>query len=391
MALRLAGRGCDTEAAALPLTENQLRIPSPLMTVLLAVMLLAAGRLALAQNAPQFRPQDAPQIRAQDAPIGIKVLGGVSGVSQYVRHEGPFWRDRIGPLSGGRLRAEIAPFDRSGIRGQEMLALMRLGVVPFGTVPLGLVATDEPELSAVDLPALNPDMAALRRTVAAFRPRIAEILGDEHDVELLGLYIYPAQVLFCARPFTGLRDLAGRRIRSSSVAQGELLVALGAMPVQIPFAEITAALRAGRVECAVTGTLSGNAIGLPEVTSHVHALALSWGVSAFGANRQAWAALPAPLRDIIRQGVAALEAEIWTAAEIETGEGLACNAGQPSCSLGQPGQMTLVAITPQDEARRRELLHGTVIPAWIERCGAPCAESWDRLLAPVAGARRRGG
>ena len=88
-------------------------------------------------------------------------------MSQYVRYEEPFWRRRIGDLTGGRVVAEIAPFDRSGIRGQEMLQLMRLGVVPFGTALLAVVASEEPELNAVDLPALSPDIATLRSPPAA--------------------------------------------------------------------------------------------------------------------------------------------------------------------------------------------------------------------------------
>jgi TRAP-type C4-dicarboxylate transport system substrate-binding protein len=81
-------------------------------------------------------------------PLRLKIVGGLADVSQYVRYEEPFWR-RLEEISGGRLQAEIAPFDRSGIRAQEMLALMRLGVVPFGTTLLAIVSTEEPEFNAV--------------------------------------------------------------------------------------------------------------------------------------------------------------------------------------------------------------------------------------------------
>ena len=45
------------------------------------------------------------------------------------------------------------------------------------------------------------------------------------------------------------------------------------------------------ITCAITGTLSGNAIGLQTVTTHVSRVAISWGVSIFGANERAWSAL----------------------------------------------------------------------------------------------------
>jgi TRAP-type C4-dicarboxylate transport system substrate-binding protein len=137
-----------------------------------------------------------------EEPIRMRIVGGLADVSQYLRYEEPFWRERIAQATNGRIVAEIAPFDRSGIRGQEMLSLMRLGVVSFGTALLAVVSTEEPEFNAIDLPAVNPDIAALRRSVAAFRGHLTETLRDRYDVELIGVYVYPAQVVFCRRPFS---------------------------------------------------------------------------------------------------------------------------------------------------------------------------------------------
>ena len=64
------------------------------------------------------------------------------GSARTDRLERPFWEEQVETLSGGRIKAEIHPFDRSGLPGQEMLQLMRLGVVPFGTALLALVSGD---------------------------------------------------------------------------------------------------------------------------------------------------------------------------------------------------------------------------------------------------------
>ncbi|MFN3447077.1 MAG: TRAP transporter substrate-binding protein [Roseococcus sp.] len=320
----------------------------------------------------------------------LRIMGGLANVSQYLRFEQPFWERRIRELSGGRLTAEIIPFDAAGLRASDVLPLMRLGVAPFANVLLAAAAAEEPEINIADLPTLNPDLGALRRNVAQARPFLAQLLRERYDVELLAIYTYPAQVIFCRRPFAGLSDLAGRRIRTSSVAQSEVMEALGAAPVVIPFAEIVPAIRAGVVECAITGTLSGNAIGLHEVTTHVHALAISWGLSAFGASRGAWEALSEADRALLRGALAELERDIWEGAERETGEGLACNTGQPGCTAGRPGRMTLVPVSAADSARRERLLRETVLPRWINRCGPECAEVWNKLLAPVTGVRAGG-
>jgi TRAP-type C4-dicarboxylate transport system substrate-binding protein len=165
--------------------------------------------------------------------------------------------------------------------------------------------------------------------------------------------------------------------------------ALGATPVVTPFAEIVRAIRSGVVECAITGTLSGNAIGLYEVTSHVHAMALSWGLTVFGANAAALAALPSDIQERLRAGITALEEEIWEAADRETGEGLACNAGQPACSLARRGTMTIVPVSDADAERRRRLLTEVVLPRWVGRCGPDCVDAWNNNLAPLTGIRAR--
>ena len=343
---------------------------------ILPILAALSTSVAVAQTTPE-------------EPLRLKIVGGLAGVSQYVRYEEPFWRNHLREVSGGRIQAEISPFDRSGIRAQEMLALMRLGVVPFGTALLAVVSNEEPEFNAVDLPTVNPDMAALRRTVALYRPHLEELLADRYDVELLAIYTYPAQVVFCRDRFTGLSDLAGRRIRTSSVGQSEMFAALGATPVVIPFGETLAAVRSGVVDCAVTGTLSANAIGLHEITTYMHSMAITWGLSVFGANRAAWAALPEWARTLIRQEVGTLERQIWDAAEVETVEGFACNAGLPTCTNGRRGDATIVPVSAADQERFFRLLTETVLPGWVRRCGEPCVEAWNTRLAPALGVTAR--
>jgi TRAP-type C4-dicarboxylate transport system substrate-binding protein len=124
--------------------------------------------------------------RASDDPIQLKVVGGLAGVSQYQNFERPFWTQQIPQLTNGRVQAEIHPFDRSGLPGQEMLQLMRLGVVSFGTALLAQVSGDEPELNAVDLPILNPDIASLRKTVTLYREHLRQLLQQRYGIELLG-------------------------------------------------------------------------------------------------------------------------------------------------------------------------------------------------------------
>ena len=221
-----------------------------------------------------------------DAPVQqrLRIVGGLAGVNQYLHNEEPFWTQELARLSQGRYTAEIVPFDRAGVPGSEMLRLLQLGVVPFGTALLSNISAQYPEYAAPDLAGLNPDVATLRKTVAAFRPYMEKSMRERLGIELLAIYTYPAQVVFCKKPMTSLADLKGRRVRVSSATQSDFMAALGAIPVLVSFTQLVPNLASGNTECAITGTMSGNSLKLYEITQYIHTLPVSWGLAIFGAN-----------------------------------------------------------------------------------------------------------
>jgi TRAP-type C4-dicarboxylate transport system substrate-binding protein len=324
-----------------------------------------------------------PSMRAGAETVQLQVVGGLADVRLYNDYEKVFWQRQLPQITGGRLVADILPFDSSGIRGQDMLHLMRLGVVPFGTVLLSLASGDEPELAAPNLAMLAPDISTLRRVVQAYRARLSALLKQQYGVELLTVYAYPAQVLFCAAPLNGLEDLRGRKVRVSGISQADAMEALGATPVQTPFARQMPEFEAGRLDCAITGSLSGSQIGLHRLTRQVHPTVISWGLSVFGANEQAWAALPEDLRQALRLGLGRLEQDVWAAAGQDTEDGFLCLTGDPDCRSGTLGRMTYAPVGAEDETIRRRLLADAVLPGWIARCGEECRDAWNTYLAPL--------
>ena len=317
----------------------------------------------------------------------LRVVGGLAGLHQFTRNEEPFWSKDLARLTAGKYAADIVPFDRAGVPGPEMLRLMQYGVVPFGTALLSNVSAQNPDLAAPDLAGLNPDLASLKKNLAAFRPYLEKNLRERHGVELLAVYTYPAQVIFCKNPFASLSELAGRRVRVSSVTQSDFVSALNAMPVVLGLAQVVPSLSSNSIECAITGSMSGNTLGLADHTRFIHAMPITWGLALFAANQAAWAALPGDLRALLSQELPKLEAAIWAEGERETGEGFACNRGLPSCVEGRKGRMTEVPVSAQDDKQRKELLATTVLPRWLSRCGTRCAELWNQTIGKSSGVK----
>lgn len=345
---------------------------------------LFGAALALCLSSPVWcQPSAAQGARLAATPPTLKIVGGLAGVTQFNGLEAPFWSQELARLSGGKYTASVVAFDRAGVPGSEMLRLMQLGVVPFGTMLMGSLSGQFPQYTAPDLAGLNLNVAHLRTSVAAFRPYLQKALREEQGIEMLAIYIYPAQMAFCKAPLTQLSDLKGRRVRVSSASQADFFSALGAIAVHTSFAQVVARLEAGGVDCAVTGTMSGSAIGLQRLTSDLYQLPVNWGMAIFGANRAAWQALPEDLRALLSRELPKLENRIWDESERDTALGLACLSGKTACADGAPGNMTVVRATNEDMRRAEQLFAQSVLPRWLQRCGGACANIWSTTIGPA--------
>ena len=315
----------------------------------------------------------------------LTVMGSLAGTAQYRDLEEPFWTRQLAADSGGQVTAEVTPFDRTGLRGAEALQMTRLGVISFLTVPLSLISSEDPEANAPDLPGLNPTIETVKANLAAYRPILVDIYRTRYHLETLAMVSYPAQVVFCRDAFGRLSDLAGRSVRVASGAQATLLTALGATAVVLPFADMKAALKNRTLDCAITGTLTGNSIGMPEVTHYVHALAINWGVQIVLANRAAWLALDPAVRDFLAKELADLERRVWDHAAAATTEGLACDTGRGECRSGVRSDMVLVEAAPADRTLLDRILRDVILPKWAARCGEECAAGWNSTVGARMG------
>ncbi len=92
--------------------------------------------------------------------------------------------------------------------------------------------------------------------------------------------------------------------------------------------------------------------------------------------------LPQTVRQNLEAGAARLEQQVLDGAEAAIEDGYACNAGLPRCAGGRLTRM-VVADERWDEAERRRLLREVLLPRWVARCGADCAQVWNQVAAAL--------
>jgi TRAP-type C4-dicarboxylate transport system substrate-binding protein len=318
---------------------------------------------------------------AQELPaVHLKVVGGLGATIQFKNFEEPFWSKQLSERSGGRITAEVTPWDQFGIKGAELLQFTRLGAIVISTVSLSQIASEDPEAAAVDLAGLNPDISTLRRSIKAYLPTLREVYRTRYGLELLAVWSYPAQVIFCNTPVTGLADLRGVKIRAASAMHSDFVEGIGGVGITIPFDGLMDGLKKHVADCAITGAMSGYRLGLYNATTHLAPVTVSWGPYVVFANHAAWERFDPAVREFLSAQIDELSDRLWEAAEHETQEGIACLTATGTCTAGQPAHMTLVPVSDADRKLVRRSFTDVVSPRWADRCGAECVSEWNATI-----------
>jgi TRAP-type C4-dicarboxylate transport system substrate-binding protein len=268
--------------------------------------------------------------------------------------------------------------------------VLRAGQIDVGGIALPTVAGDAPLLDIIDLAGLLSSHAMGRKVAEAVMPELNKEL-ERFGVKIIGTYPFPAQVFFCRDPITSLADIKGRRVRTPGGSQNDFIQSIGGQPVAIGFPEVYSALERGVVDCAVTGTATGNGARWYEVTKHLYTLPVQWGIAAYGVNLAWWNKLDPVVRDFLQKYMNEVQEAQWRLGLELTEDGVACNAGQAAgCKIGRVVDnkpMTVTRATDADLATLRNSLTSVILPAWVKRCGARCGEIYNRVVAPITGVK----
>ncbi|HZA66751.1 MAG TPA: TRAP transporter substrate-binding protein [Geminicoccaceae bacterium] len=315
----------------------------------------------------------------------VKAIGLNSKTIVSFGDEVPFWNETIPEASGGKITAEFAPIDLAGIKDPQIMRMTTLGVTDFGAGDISKMAGDDPVFEGCDLAGLALDIETARAACEAWAPVMGRVMEEKFNTKLMALGTNPPQVFWCREPLTGLDDLEGRKIRVFNKTMADFIGAIGGTTISMPFAEVVPALQRGVVDCAVTGTLSGNTAGWPEVSTHLYPMYLGWSINYQGVNLDSWNGWPEEVRAFFTEQFDAFEDKMWDTAAKAVADAENCNFGKEPCEMGKMAQMTLVPISEADKEKHAQLMQDTVLVAWARRCGKDCAAEWNDTVGPVVG------
>lgn len=320
----------------------------------------------------------------------FKVIGMASSAVISTMDEGPFWNEALPAASNGKITANYLPIDQTGIASGSLLRLLSLGGVDFIGIEISKLAGDDPQFEGCDIAGLTQDLDSAIKACNAYRETLDQIVQRDWNARLLAIGYQPPQVLWCSDPIEGLKDIAGKKVRIFNPTMAKLIESLGGTPVEIAFAEVVPALERGVVDCAVTGTLTGNTARWPEVATHVIEMPMGWAVYALLVNQDKWNALSGPTRDFLASQFGGFEEKLLATTRNGLEQAAICNYGlEGQCTMGRQAKIERVVFEGADRDAYFTALENNVLPAWASRCTEECVATWNETVGAALGLTMR--
>jgi TRAP-type C4-dicarboxylate transport system substrate-binding protein len=319
-----------------------------------------------------------------DDPVVLNAVGTWSSLTNFQKHEEPFFNTRLREASDGNIVGKIQSQSGLGLKGFEIMRLVKNGVFDFAFGLPGYVAAENAIFEGADLSSLTQDIDTQRKVSDAYYPTLEKSFADIYNAKLLMLYPFPSQTLWCNGEVNGIEDLNGKKIRVYSTTLGDFVEGVGGTSVTVSFSEVIPALEKGVVDCAITGTMSAYTAKWNQVATHAYTLRVGWGL-AFGAmNLDKWNSLSEGQQTLLQSEIATLTDAMWAETATEDDVAISCITGG-ECAIGEAGSMTLVEPSEADLKARDTIATDVVLARWAERCGADCAANWNETVGPILG------
>lgn len=200
----------------------------------------------------------------------------------------------------------------------DMPVALTTGAVKFGWVTLNNWSGLVEDVKIADAPA-GLTMAQLEEATDAENgiKAVLDAQLRQKGVTLLAVTPLGPTVFVTNESAIAPGDFAGKKIRVYSEGTATLAQAIGAAPVQLPFADVYTALQRGTIDGAITGFQGVGSQKMYEVASNVLVPASftgAGGYQAWIANLDWWNGLPEGDREIVARAIRV--AEVYSRAQI---------------------------------------------------------------------------
>jgi tripartite ATP-independent transporter DctP family solute receptor len=251
------------------------------MTLVAALLLTAfsAGALAREFRAADTQSEDYPTVEA------LRYMGSL-----------------VAERSGGRHRLAVFHSRQLG-EEKETLEQTRVGAIDLNRTNVALIGTMVPAVNVLAMPFLFRSIEHLQKVLDG--PIGTEILGSFEPYGFVGLAFYDSgarSIYNSVRPVRSIADVKGLRIRVQQSAQmSEMIRALGAEPVELPYGQVLTGLATKLIDGAENNWPSFVTTGHYKYAGYYTLTEHTMSPEVLVMSQKAWSSLSAEDQKIFRE------------------------------------------------------------------------------------------
>jgi len=226
--------------------------------------------------------------------------------------------DDVDKATAGKLKIAVHP-NASLFKANEIKRAVQSAQTPIGEFILSSAANEAPAFGLDSVPFLATSYADARRLHEVSQPYLSKTLAAQ-GLKLLYAVPWPPQGLYSIKPVASTKDLKGTKMRAYNPATSAIAQSVGAQPVTIQLAELSAALATGGVDNFLTSSASGVDSKLYEQAKYFYNVNAWLPRNAVVVNQKAFDTLDKATQEAVLKQAAAAEQRGWRISEEKDGE-----------------------------------------------------------------------
>ncbi|KQM79966.1 TRAP transporter substrate-binding protein [Xylophilus sp. Leaf220] len=272
--------------------------------------------------------------------------------------------------SGGKLKVTVHA-NASLFKAPEIKRAVQSGQAQAGEILLANFSNENPIYALDGVPFLATTYAESRKLYDVSKPATDKLLAAQ-GMKILFSVPWAPQGIYSKREVASVADLRGIKWRAYSPATAKIAELVGAQPVQIQQAELSAAMATGVIEAFMTSGSTGYDTKTYESIKNFYDTQAWIPKNAVLVNMKSFNALDPATQAAVTKAAAEAEARGWKIAEAKNDE--------YKRLLAERG-MKIMKPSPKLDADMRQV--GSIMQAdWLKAAGADGAAIVDAYRKP---------
>ncbi|KTT21831.1 TRAP transporter substrate-binding protein [Pseudacidovorax intermedius] len=220
--------------------------------------------------------------------------------------------------TGGKLRITVHA-NASLFKAPEIKRAVQSGQAQAGEILLANFSNENPIYALDGVPFLATTYGDARKLYDVSKPAMENLLAAQ-NMKVLFMVPWAPQGIYIKKEIASVADLRGVKWRAYSPATAKIAELVGAQPVQIQQAELSAAMATGAVEAYMSSGSTGYDTKTYESIKNFYDTQAWIPKNAVLVNAKAFDALDAAGKDAVLKAAAAAEERGWKTAQAKNDE-----------------------------------------------------------------------